>query len=208
MIVAEGLGNADRIAEDPESGLALLRVYGRHKLAPLALANGTPKPGELTLVGMPDPKEQDGRKPLTEIKARLTDGAAIELRQPVPMAGFSGAAALDASGKFLGMTEMRNAVLASAAPLPPPVRLVPAQTIRAFLEARDIAATPSQSARCPSSGRARDLREEIAIYSSTSAAAFRRRPSCLPSDLPSQTASGTCDARSGCLRQAAPRTSG
>ena len=37
----------------------------------------------------------------------------IELRQPVPMAGFSGAAALDAQGRFLGMTEMRNAVLAS-----------------------------------------------------------------------------------------------
>ncbi len=144
VIVAKGLGNADRIAEDPESGLALLRVYGRHKLAPLALANGTPKPGELTLVGMPDPKEQDGRKPLAEIKARLTDGAAIELHEPVPMAGFSGAAALDVSGKFLGMTEMRNAVLASVAPAPPPLRLVSALTIRAFLEARDVAPASTQ----------------------------------------------------------------
>jgi hypothetical protein len=88
---------------------------------------------------MPDPKEQDGRKPLTEIKARLADGAAIELREPVPMAGFSGAAALDSNGKVLGMIEMRTAVLASAAPAPPPVRLVSALTIRAFLEARDVA---------------------------------------------------------------------
>ena len=146
VIVAKGLGDADRIAEDPDSGLALLRVYGARKLAPLPLANGTPKPGDVTLVGMPDPKEQDGRKPLAEIKARLADGAAIELREPAPMAGFSGAAALDVSGKFLGMTEMRNAVLASTQPALPPVRLVSAQTIRAFLEARDIAPTPAQGA--------------------------------------------------------------
>ncbi len=98
------------------------------------------------LVGMPDPKEQDGRKPLAEIKARLADGAAIELREPVPMAGFSGAAALDASNRVLGMIEMRNAVLASAAPAPPPVRLVSALTIRAFLEARNVAPVSTQSA--------------------------------------------------------------
>jgi hypothetical protein len=139
VIVAKGLGNAERVAEDPESGLALLRVYGARTLTPLALPLGTAKPGEVSLVGMPDPKEQDGRKPLTEIKARLADGAAIELREPVPMAGFSGAAALDSNGKVLGMIEMRTAVLASAAPAPPPVRLVSALTIRAFLEARDVA---------------------------------------------------------------------
>src|SRR6185312_2859148 len=139
VIVATGLGDADRVAEDAENGLALLRVYGSRKLAPLPLSNAAPKAGEVTLVGIPDPKEQDGRKALTEIKARVTDGTAIELREPVPMAGFSGAAALDASGKFLGMAEMRNAVLASAGPAPPPLRLIPAPTIRAFLEARDVA---------------------------------------------------------------------
>jgi hypothetical protein len=144
VIVAKGLGDADRLADDPESGLALLRVYGTGKLAPLSLALDAPKPGELTLIGMPDPKDQDGRKTLTEIKARLADGGAIELPEPVPMAGFSGAAALDASGKFLGMTEMGNAVLASVAPALPPVRLVPAQTIRAFLEAHDIAPAQAQ----------------------------------------------------------------
>ena len=139
VIVAAGVGNADRIADDPDSGLALLRVYGARKLTPMPLAPGAPKPGDVTLAGMSDPKEQDGRKALAEIKARLVDGAAIELRQPVPMAGFSGAAALDADGKFIGMTEMGNAVLASTAPALPPLRLVSAQTIRAFLEARDVA---------------------------------------------------------------------
>ena len=39
VIVATGLGNADRIADDTESGLALLRVYGAAKLAPLSLAH-------------------------------------------------------------------------------------------------------------------------------------------------------------------------
>ena len=50
------------------------------------------------------------------------------------MAGFSGAAALDAQGQFLGMMEMRNAVLASVEAAAPPVRLIPARAIRAFLE--------------------------------------------------------------------------
>jgi hypothetical protein len=139
VVVTAGVGNADRIADDPGSGLALLRVYGARKLTPMPLALGTPKPGDVTLTGMSDPKEQDGRKSLADIKARLTDGATIELRQPVPMAGFSGAAALDADGNFVGMIEMGNAVLASSGPAPPPVRLVSAQTIRAFLEARDVA---------------------------------------------------------------------
>ena len=56
------------------------------------------------------------------------------------MAGFSGAAALDGQGRFLGMMEMRNAVLASTEPAAPPVRLISAQTIRGFLAAHNVAA--------------------------------------------------------------------
>jgi hypothetical protein len=97
----------------------------------------------VTLVGISDPKEQNGAKKLTEIKARLTEGNAIELRQPVPMAGFSGAAALDPQGQFLGMMEMRSFVLASTEPAAPPVRLVPAETIRNFLVAHNVAPTPA-----------------------------------------------------------------
>src|SRR5215831_1826715 len=92
VIVAAGLGDADRVADDKDSGLALLRVYGLRDLAPLALPADAYKKGDVTLVGIPDPKEQSSAKTLTEIKARLADGNAIELRQPVPMAGFSGAA--------------------------------------------------------------------------------------------------------------------
>jgi Trypsin-like peptidase domain len=138
VIVADGLGNAERVAEDEANGLALLRVYGAHGLPALTLARDQPKAGDITLIGIPDPKELDGAKKLTEIKARLADGAAIVLRQPVPMAGFAGAAALDGKGQFLGMMETRNFVLASAEPALPPVRLIPAAAIRNFLERQHV----------------------------------------------------------------------
>jgi Trypsin-like peptidase domain len=148
VIVAAGLGDADRIAEDKDSGLALLRVYGPRNLSPLALVPDVLKRGDVTLIGIPDPKEQNGAKTLTEIKARLAENNAIELRQPVPMAGFSGAAALDAQGQFLGMMEMRNFVLASTEPAAPPVRLITAETIRDFLAAHNVApATEGSDAR-------------------------------------------------------------
>jgi hypothetical protein len=109
------------------------------------LTRDAPKAGELTLVGIPDPKEQAGSRKLTEIKARLAGGSAIELRQPVPMAGFSGAAALDAQGHFLGMMEMGNAVLASIEAAAPPVRLITAEAIRGFLSRHHVTPAPSQS---------------------------------------------------------------
>lgn len=138
VIIADGLGDAERVAEDQDHGLALLRVYGPRKLSPLALAANPPRKGDLTLVGIPDPKEQSGAKRLTEIKARLADNNAIELRQPVPMAGFSGAAAIDAQGQVLGMMEMRNFVLASTEPAAPPVRLVTSETILSFLTGHNV----------------------------------------------------------------------
>jgi hypothetical protein len=145
VIVASGLGDADRVAEDHDSGLALLHVYGPRKISPLVLTHDPPKSGELTLVGIPEPKEQDGSRKLTEIKARLAGGSAIELRQPVPMAGFSGAAALDAQGQFVGMTEMGHAVLASVEASAPPVRLISAETIRGFLTAHNVETAPTQT---------------------------------------------------------------
>jgi hypothetical protein len=143
VIIADGLGDADRVAEDHDRGLALLRVYGPRKLSPLAFSAETIRRGDLTLVGIPDPKEQNGAKKLTEIKARLGENNAIELRQPVPMAGFSGAAALDAQGQVLGLMEMRSFVLASIEPAAPPVRLVTAEEIRAFLSRHNVPSAPT-----------------------------------------------------------------
>jgi hypothetical protein len=144
VIVAAGLGDADRVADDKSSGLALLRVYGPTKITPLALPQDASTSGDITLIGLPDPKEQDNTKPLTEIKARL-DGSAIELRQPVPMAGFSGAVALDGQGRVLGMMAMRDAVVASTELTVPPVRLVGAATIRDFLSVNNVAPVQAQT---------------------------------------------------------------
>jgi hypothetical protein len=74
----------------------------------------------------------------------MASGNAIEIRQSVPMAGFSGAAALDAQGQVLGLMEMGNFVLASIEPAAPPVRLITADTIRNFLAAHNVA--PAQQA--------------------------------------------------------------
>ncbi len=138
VIVADGIGNAERVAEDGANGLALLRVYGAHKLPALALPRETVKVGDIKLIGIPDPKEQDGAKTLTEINAKLADGAAIALSQPVPMAGFTGAAALDAKGQFVGIMETRNFMLASAEPTLPPVRLISTAAIRDFLDRQHV----------------------------------------------------------------------
>jgi len=139
VIVADGLGNAERVAEDKQHGLALLRVYGAGKLPVLPLPRAAAQAGDITLIGIPDPKEQGGAKRLKEVKARLVGGQAIELHQPVPTAGLPGAAALDAQGHFLGVMETRNFVLASADPDVPPLRLVPAAVIRDFLKAHHVA---------------------------------------------------------------------
>jgi Trypsin-like peptidase domain len=140
VIVADDLGNAERVAEDKESGLALLRVYGASSLPAISLAPvADDKSGDITLVGIPGPKQEDGLKKLTAIKARLVDGTAIQLSQPMPVAGFSGAAALDGQGHFLGMMETGNFVLASADPGVPPVRMVPAAAIHDFLVRNHVA---------------------------------------------------------------------
>jgi len=148
VIVVPGLGNADRLAEDKADGLSLLRVYGQRKLSAVTLAAAAPKAAELTLIGIPDPKEQNGLQKLTAVKARLA-GTAIHLRQPVPVAGFTGAAALGPQGRVLGMMATRNAVVASNAPTAPPVWLVRAPTIRDFLNRHHVpqAKTPAVEAR-------------------------------------------------------------
>jgi hypothetical protein len=142
VIVAAGLGNAELIAEDKAQGLALLRVYGQRKLPALPLPRTAESVKALTLIGIPDPKEQHGARAPREFKARLVGGTAIHLSQPVPMAGFSGAAVIGDSGQgreqVLGMLETRNAVLASNGPPIAPVHLVTAAAIRAFLQAHNV----------------------------------------------------------------------
>jgi hypothetical protein len=137
VIAVPGLGNAERVALDQPHGLALLRIYGKHPLKPAALAAAAP-PRDLKLTGIADPQNQNGGSRRSTLIAQLIDGNAIRLRDPVPLAGFAGAAALDGNGRVLGIMEMHGVQLAAMQPAAPPLRLVPAATIADFLAAHNI----------------------------------------------------------------------
>src|SRR5205085_8793724 len=58
VVTIAGIGGVDRVAEDKEKGLALLRVYAAN-LKPVVLAGENAK-GDVTLVGVADPQAQGG----------------------------------------------------------------------------------------------------------------------------------------------------
>lgn len=145
VIVVPGIGPAERVAVDRAEGLALLRVYGQDELAALPLP-ATATPNDVTLIGFPDPKDQNGARKPIEIGAQLS-GRALDLRRPVPVAGLSGAVALDQDGRVVGMMEMRTAVLASNGPATAPVRLIPTATIRTFLTMHDVPMAAASDAK-------------------------------------------------------------
>src|SRR5665647_1249397 len=58
-VAIAGFGNADRVAEDKDHDLALLRIYGARGLKPLGLTNGAAKSG-VELTGIADPQNQGG----------------------------------------------------------------------------------------------------------------------------------------------------
>jgi peptidoglycan hydrolase-like protein with peptidoglycan-binding domain len=126
VIVVPGLGNAERVAQDQASELALLRVYGAGSLKPIPLSAQPPRSTELTLVGVGDPQTQDGRNNVStfNVKIRGTDNGIVAL-DPAPPSGFSGAAVIDAQGQFVGLAGLKAASQAS---------LVSAAAIRKFLE--------------------------------------------------------------------------
>src|SRR5262249_37567814 len=104
VISVAAFGNADRVAEDTNSGLALLRVYGARDRRAMAFA-GDVKVTWVTLAGIADPQVQDGGSTVTTVKARVGDAAAGQARpleEPLAL-GFSGAAALDGQGQLVGM---------------------------------------------------------------------------------------------------------
>ena len=67
-IAIAGHGNADRVAEDKERDLALLRIYGARGLKPLNLANGGAKTA-VDLTGIADPQNQGGGNAVSSVKA-------------------------------------------------------------------------------------------------------------------------------------------
>ena len=70
-IAIAGHGNADRLAEDKDHDLALLRIYGARGLKPLNLANG-PAKSDVELTGIADPQNQGGGAAVSSVKATVT----------------------------------------------------------------------------------------------------------------------------------------
>ena len=139
--VVAGYGNADKIAEDKDHGLALLRVYGARGFRPIALDCGAAK-GSLDLVGIADPQNQGGGSAVSRVKALVTPaGSGGEMAlSPAPALGFSGAAALDADGKFAGLALLKAVAVAgpSNSAAAAQAVLAPAEAVRAFLTANKV----------------------------------------------------------------------
>jgi peptidoglycan hydrolase-like protein with peptidoglycan-binding domain len=143
-IAIAGFGNADRIAEDKEHDLALLRIYGARGLKPLSIADGAAK-SAVELTGIADPQSQAGGAATSSVKASVTPvGGGSDLAlSPAPGLGFSGSAALDADGKFAGIALLKSLVMAGPANAAPAAQaaLVSADMVRDFLKANGVNAT-------------------------------------------------------------------
>ena len=141
------IGPVERVANDPASGLALLRVYGASDLSPAALAGEAGGGTAVTLVGIADPTVQGGGGAITTPSARLFAGAADSPRtlDPAPPPGFSGAAAVDRRGRFFGIVLHKPPVVAGPGADTQAV-LVPADAVRAFLRARNVAPASGSAA--------------------------------------------------------------
>jgi len=139
VVTVAGIGGADRIAEDKDKGLALLRVYGS-PLKPVALAGENPK-GDVILLGVADPQAQGGGGAASALKARVIETRVLD---PAPTIGFDGAAALDAQGRLAGITSQKIPVVAGVAPTPvTSATLTPVETVRNFLNSQNVAPAPA-----------------------------------------------------------------
>jgi len=155
-IAIAGFGNADRLAEDKDHDLALLRIYGARGLKPLGLGNGAAKTG-IELTGIADPQNQGGGAAASSVKATTTQvGSGNDLAlAPPPAVGFSGAAAFDTDGKFAGIALLKPVVVAGPPNAAPAAQatLVSADTVREFLRANAV-----NSADGPSEAKASVVR--------------------------------------------------
>jgi hypothetical protein len=147
-IAIAGFGNADRVAEDKDHDLTLLRIYGARGLKPLGLGNGAAKAG-VELTGIADPQNQGGGAAASSVKATTTQvGSGNDLAlAPPPAVGFSGAAAFDADGKFAGIALLKPVVVAGPpnATAAAQATLVSADTVREFLKANAVNAADGSS---------------------------------------------------------------
>jgi peptidoglycan hydrolase-like protein with peptidoglycan-binding domain len=145
-VAIAGFGNADRVAEDKDHDLALLRIYGARGLKPLGLSNGAAK-ASVELTGIADPQNQGGGAAASSVKATTTQvGGGNDLAlAPAPAVGFSGAA--DADGKFAGIALLKPVVVAGPSNAAPAAQatLVSADAVREFLKANAVNAADGSS---------------------------------------------------------------
>lgn len=139
-ITVPGFGHATRLAEDDANDLALLRVFAWQNLIPAPLGSEGAGGEALILIGIADPLAQQGGSAATRA-ASHHNGQFIE---PSPAPGFSGAAVVDAQGRFVGIVELRSQRVAGPASPSNQAILIPAVAVRAFLTAHGI--TPSAGA--------------------------------------------------------------
>ncbi len=147
-IAIAGFGNADRVAEDKDHDLALLRIYGARGLKPLALSNGAAK-STVEVTGIADPQNQGGAAAVSSVKAsaaQIGSGNDFALSPP-PAQGFSGAAAQDSDGKFAGIALLKPVVVAGPPNAAPAAQaaLVEADIVREFLGANGVNAADGSS---------------------------------------------------------------
>src|SRR5450755_1165986 len=132
-VAIAGYGNADRVAEDKDRDLALLRIYGARGLKPLGLSNSAAK-ASVELTGIADPQDQGGGAAASSVKASVAQaGSGSDLAlTPPPALGFSGAAALDGDGKFAGIALLKPVLVAGPpnAAAAAQAALVPAEPVR------------------------------------------------------------------------------
>jgi peptidoglycan hydrolase-like protein with peptidoglycan-binding domain len=144
-ITIGGFSHADRVADDKERGLSLLRIYGAGSLKPLNLASGAAKANTYTnaeLTGILDPQSQGGGSAVSSVKAEAAQvgGGGDLALAPSPAAGFSGAPALDGDGRFIGLALLKPAVVAGPATAAPTAQavLVRGDVVMDFLKANGI----------------------------------------------------------------------
>ena len=141
-ITIGGYGNADRVAENKDYDLALLRIYGARGLKPLSLASGAAKTN-VDVVGIADPQSQGGAAGVSSVKAALAPVTSSDSTlSPPPAVGFSGAPAIDGDGKFAGIALLKPAILAGPATSAPASQavMVSADAVRDFLKANQVTA--------------------------------------------------------------------
>jgi hypothetical protein len=140
VITLPGMGSAELL--DQAEDLALLRIYGARNLTPMTIASDRWDPSDVKLVGIADPQTQGGASAVTVAAARIAQAeTAKRTLEPAPPPGFSGAAALDAQGRLVGMARIRTAAVAGPSNAATPAQLVPIDEIRAFLGHRNIIPT-------------------------------------------------------------------